>query len=209
MPDKSISAQTLRKSSTDELKDLAKKYTIDISGTKHTKKDYLAVLIPAIKEKTFDKVKKVSASAISLVNIGIAIEKELDKHIPLGGIRHVIIENQLSPLASRMKTIQGMLTQYFIMRGLKNIAFVSATNKLRLFLKDKNTKPKYSERKALSIQYTKSILNINPLNKRWILFVAESQPKKDDFADSFLQGIWFLHHEKYLDDKLFNDLIIE
>jgi len=207
MPDKSISAQTLRKSSTDELKDLAERYTIDISGLKHTKKDYLAVLIPTIKEKTFDKVKKVSASAISLVNIGIAIEKELDKHIPLGGIRHVIIENQLSPLASRMKTIQGMLTQYFIMRGLKNIAFVSATNKLRLFLKDKNTKPKYSERKALSIQYTKSILDINPLNKRWILFVAESQPKKDDLADAFLQGIWFLHHEKYLEDNLFDNLV--
>ena len=202
IPDISNSAQTLRKEKLEALVSLAKTHQIDISGVKYTKKDHLSILIPAMKEKTFDVIKKCSASEMGLVNIGIAIEQELDKQIPLGGIKQIIIENQLSPLASRMKTIQGMLAQYFIMRGLKNIVFVSATNKLRLFSKDKKEKPKYAERKLLSIQYTKSILELQPLNKRWMWLVS-SHPKKDDLADSFLQGIWYLNNQKFLDNKLF------
>ena len=167
-----------------------------------TKKDYLSIIIPAIKEKSFDIIKKKSASEMNLVHIGIAIERELDKQIPLYGIKQIIIENQLSPLASRMKTIQGMLAQYFIMRKLQNIVFVSATNKLRPFLKDKKEKPKYAERKQLSIQCTKSMLDKNIINRHWISFVT-SHTKKDDLADSFLQGIWYLNQQKLLDNKLF------
>lgn len=207
IPDTSTSAQTLRKLNIEELEHLAKTHKIDISGIKHTKKDYLSIIIPAIKEQTFDIIKKKSASEMGLVHIGIAIERELDKQIPLYGITQIVIENQLSPLASRMKTIQGMLAQYFIMRKIQNIVFVSATNKLRPFLKEQKeqkAKPKYAERKQLSIQYTKSILNKNIINKSWISFVS-SHTKKDDLADSFLQGIWYLNQQKLLDDKLFEN----
>jgi len=40
-----------------------------------------------------------------------------------------------------MKTIQGMLAQYFIMRGQPNIVieFVSSSNKLKDFVMEKNT----------------------------------------------------------------------
>ena len=206
LPDSSIRAQTLRNLKLTELEHLAKIQHIDISGIKYTKKDHLSTIIPAMKEKTFEIIKNKSASEMGLVHIGIAIERELDKQIPLGGIKQVIIENQLSPLASRMKTIQGMLAQYFIMRGLKNIIFVSATNKLRPFLKNKKEKPKYAERKLLSIQYTKSILEHDSLNKRWIPFVT-SHTKKDDLADSFLQGIWYLNSQKFLEDELFDNII--
>ena len=33
----------------------------------------------------------------------------------VSGIEIVLIENQISPIANRMKTIQGMIMQYFIM----------------------------------------------------------------------------------------------
>ena len=92
------------------------------------------------------------------------------------------------------------------MRGFKNIVFVSAINKLRLFIKDKNKKPKYAERKALSIQFTKSLLEIGQLNKNWISFVT-AHTKKDDLADSFLQGIWYLNNDNYLEDSLFEKFI--
>ena len=205
MPDKSLSGPALKKESLESLVSLAKKHHIDISGIKYTKKDFLSTIIPALKENTFDIIKKSSASEMGLVNIGIAIQRELDKCIPLGGIKQIIIENQLSPLASRMKTIQGMLSQYFIMRGLTNIVFVSATNKLRPFLKNNNKKPKYAERKVLSIQYTTALLSLQELNKRWLSFVT-SHTKKDDLADAFLQGIWYLNYHKYLEDKLFENL---
>ena len=49
-------------------------------------------------------------------------------------ITHVLIENQISPIATRMKTLQGMLTQYYI-DHLENvdITFVSSVNKLKQF----------------------------------------------------------------------------
>lgn len=206
LPDKATNAQSLRKLNAQELKDISKKYTIDISNIKHNKTSILAVILPAIKEITLENVKNASAALVGLVDIGIAIEKELDKHIPLGGIQHIIIENQLSPLASRMKTIQGMLAQYFIMRDKKNIVFVSAANKLRPFMKGITKKPSYAERKALGIKYTRAILSNSPLHNRWLSLVT-SHNKKDDLADSFLQGLWYLNYQKYLNDNLFESVV--
>jgi len=207
LPEKSTSGQSLRKLSIDKLTDIAQINNIDVSGIKHTKTAFLSTILPAMKEMTLERIKKTSASGMGLVHIGIAIESELDKHIPLGGIQQIIIENQLSPLASRMKTIQGMLAQYFIMRGQKNIVFVSATNKLRAFMKNCTKKPTYAERKTLGIQYTNAILSSQPLNNRWCSFVG-SHKKKDDLADAFLQGLWYLNHQKYLDASLFDNINI-
>ena len=41
------------------------------------------------------------------------MKAELDKFV-FDDIQHVVIENQLSPLASRMKTIQGMLNNILL-----------------------------------------------------------------------------------------------
>jgi hypothetical protein len=70
-------------------------------------------------------------------------------------IDFILIENQIGPIANRMNSIQGMLTQYFIMKGLYNIKYVSASNKLKNLI-EKNTS--YSERKKQSILIAKDIL---------------------------------------------------
>ena len=44
-------------------------------------------------------------------------------------IDYVIIENQIGPLAIRMKTIQGMIVQYFIMSNL-NVEHITETIEL-------------------------------------------------------------------------------
>ena len=46
----------------------------------------------------------------------------------------VVIENQISPIANRMKTVQGMITQYFLMRGVdkRQIIYFSAVQKLKV-----------------------------------------------------------------------------
>ena len=88
------------------------------------------------KKNTKTKTKtKTKASDVSLVTIGIAIEKKMDEFIdfslyPPNQI-HVVIENQIGPIAIRMKTIQGMLSQYFIMKGIRTIQYVSSSNKLK------------------------------------------------------------------------------
>jgi hypothetical protein len=93
-----------------------------------------------------------------------------------------------------MKTLQGMITQYFIMRGVPDIQYVSATNKLKLF-SDAVTgtgatddKADYADRKKRSIEITRTLI---PAHAHATL-KFENHKKKDDLADCFLQGIWWL-----------------
>ena len=81
-----------------------------------------------------------------------------------------------------------MLAQYFIDRGNYNIEFMSAANKLKLFNSDKKTT--YTERKKLSIQYTRELLFQKNMENHLDKFNKSN--KKDDLADSFLQGIYYL-----------------
>ena len=112
-----------------------------------------------------------------------------------------------------MKTIQGMLSQYFIMRNIESIQFVSSANKLKVntegdnnqnnhnspvtIVTKTNTK-NYKNRKELGIIKTTAFLNhINKIesedtHKKWDK-VFELSKKKDDLADCLLQGLWWIN----------------
>ncbi|MHC5089353.1 MAG: hypothetical protein ACYSOT_07080 [Planctomycetota bacterium] len=132
--------------------------------------------------------KNTNANDINLIDIGISIKNNLDK-INFDNIDKVLIENQISPIATRMKSIQGMISQYFILKNIFDIQFISSANKLKLFSSSKNTT--YNERKKLSIEYTKDLLNKYNIDENYITSFVASK-KKDDLADCFLQGYWFL-----------------
>lgn len=103
----------------------------------------------------------------------------------------VLIENQISPIANRMKTIQGMIAQFFIthFRGESiPIKFVSSSNKLKGFVDGKTT---YDERKKKGIEVTIDLLNNHTSNKAKWLEVFQKHSKKDDLADSYLQALWY------------------
>jgi hypothetical protein len=102
-------------------------------------------------------------------------------------IHTVLIENQIGPLANRMKALQGMVIQYWLMQQ-SYVECISASNKLKLFITEKTT---YAERKRLSIEYTRQLLENNKLETTF-----ERHTKKDDLADSFLQGIWYFQNQK-------------
>ena len=142
-----------------------------------------------------DSVANKSANSMNLVTIGIALKEELEKYITDNDIDHVIIENQISPIANRMKSVQGMITQYFIMKDITNIDFVSSSNKLKEFIGDKTTT--YAERKKIGIEVTKDILAKSSFNNNWHSIISKHS-KKDDLADSFLQGLWFLNNKKLI-----------
>lgn len=145
------------------------------------------------------QTKKQNANDVSLIDVGRNIKNEFQKILEFNNITHVIIENQISPIATRMKTIQGILAQYFIMKD-DNIFvdFVSSSNKLKNFVlktnkdndKDITDSQKYKQHKIDSVVITKNILENNELFKKW-LHVLETK-KKDDLADCFLQGVWYL-----------------
>jgi len=134
--------------------------------------------------------KKVNAKDISLVEIGSRLVIAFDKVKHMMNMRNttVLIENQISPLANRMKTIQGMITQYFIMNLVHDVIFVSSINKLKDFVQDSGD---YSSRKKKGVSICKDIVMTNDSfsNKADILEISK---KKDDMADSFLQGLWYL-----------------
>jgi hypothetical protein len=191
------------------LTDLVNKYHLPLP-TPCKKQDLVSVLEEYIYEFCFEPVSSVSASKADLVSIGRNIKTKLDalffpdtngvttNGVTTNGITidTILIENQISPIANRMKTIQGMIAQYFIMRIPKaKIVFVSSSNKLKSNSKDKDkviSSSTYAERKKLGIKKTDEWLQEHPMEQDWYTLFQKSK-KKDDLADSFLQGLWFLN----------------
>lgn len=184
----------------DDLKKLAQDYDISVMG------DTLATLTPTskatliksiesfIQNNVFENISTMKCNEISLIDIGIAIKDKLDNldTFVFSNIDIILIENQISPIANRMNCIQGMLSQYFIMKNMNNIKFVSAANKLKMFIGNKKTT--YSERKKLSVEETKKLLikmEGHNVEKDNIIDMFNKHKKKDDLADCFLQGIWY------------------
>jgi hypothetical protein len=92
-----------------------------------------------------------------------------------------------------MKTIQGMIAQYFIMRNNNiHIEFVSASNKLKEHLPDE--KMDYKQRKKLGIQICLETIHNDFQFKEWETFLNKHS-KKDDLSDCFLQGMWFIKNK--------------
>ena len=212
--------KTLHKQSVANLSTLIEQYQIKIE--KPINKASLIKLIEEYLNSTcFEVIETVNANNVNLIDIGISIKNELNelfKDFDLASIDQIILENQISPIANRMKTIQGMISQYFIDCNNYNIKFISATNKLKPFIskeskyitdykdygdvndikdtKDtKDTKDKklsYNERKKLSIYYTKQLLEHKNMSQEVAFFIKHS--KKDDLADCFLQGIYYLEN---------------
>lgn len=132
----------------------------------------------------------VKTSELSLIEIGINMKSVLDSLYGDMYIDTVIIENQISPIANRMKTLQGMIAQYFIMKNTTDIHFISAANKLKEYVTTKTT---YNERKHKGIEICEELLiNNESFGKHLDMFYGHK--KKDDLADCFLQGIWYLRN---------------
>lgn len=160
------------------------------------KVDLIHLINEYIKNHYFDPIESKKSDEIDLFNIGINIKIKFNKFFENENkIDYVIIENQISPIATRMKTIQGMLVQYFIMSNLEveHIEFISASNKLKdCDIKDKK---KYSDRKKLGISKCLEIIT-NDFRFNEHISYFNQHKKKDDLSDSFLQGLWFLNNKK-------------
>jgi len=195
VPSNKTTPSAINKLKVQLLHDLALKYKLT-PPPNIKKPELVALLNEYIHKNSFSTISStipINASKLDLVTIGRNIQikfNEMLHDIDISTIGTVIIENQISPIANRMKTIQGMIAQYFIMTNNNiKIDFVSASNKLKIGSCDNATT--YKNRKLLGIQIClEHIINDLPWHTFFIL-----HNKKDDLADSFLQGLWYINNK--------------
>ena len=173
------------------------------------KQPFLSLIIPS-------KPKQQNACDVDMIVLGrnlktkfdlifneyMSSEDEDDKSYSNLSIDAVVIENQIGPLAGRMKMLQGMIAQYFIMKNVKKIEFISATNKLKLFKNVKNSnvllletekqENSYKLRKQQGQFICKSLISFYPSLYSWNQ-EFDKHLKKDDLADCFLQGYYYMY----------------
>ena len=158
---------------------------------------YLSLIIPS-------KPKQQNACDVDMIVLGINLKTKFDlifneyasSENELS-IDAVVIENQIGPLAGRMKMLQGMIAQYFIMKNVNKIEFISATNKLKLFKNVKNNENETNEnsyklRKQQGQIVCRSLISFYPSLHLWNQ-EFDKHLKKDDLADCFLQGYYYMY----------------
>ena len=103
---------------------------------------------------------------MSMIYYGIKLRDIFKEKFKEISFDKILIENQIGPIALRMKTLQGMIIQHFIENKIENIECINSSNKLKNFIGKKKTS--YNERKKFSIKYTREILEINNNINKWL-----------------------------------------
>jgi len=151
-----------------------------------TKADLIKLLYNHNKQNTW---KKCVSSALqgSVLDLASAIIRSLDARASSWARADLVcVENQMD---RRMFGVQAMLQMYFCCRGFR-VEGVSATHKLSNIVTVDDSTANYKGRKATGITHARAL--VPQANQAH--FAAH--PKKDDLADSFLQGLWCLEHSK-------------
>jgi len=202
LPTKECSMPAIKKLKVDELTQFCANHFISIS--EKDKKNAVLEKVQAHFEKNtlkpIPKIKKTNANQLHLVDIGKRIKTNFDaKFAPfIKELTHVILENQISPIAGRMNTIQGMVAQYFIMTTDASqliIDFISSAGKLKGLAINETTD--YKTHKKDGIRFCTQFLESNT-DLYIFKSVLDASGKKDDLADCFLQGIYYFKKQNII-----------
>jgi hypothetical protein len=199
LPSKECSMPAIKKLKVDALSQFCANHFIAI-GAQDKKTAVLEKVQAHFEKNTLKPVptlKKTNANQIHLVDIGKRIKSNFDEKLEpyMEELTHAILENQISPIAGRMNTIQGMVAQYFIMKTDLCIDFISSAGKLKGLAINEPTN--YKTHKKDGIHFCTQFLESNPLLKER-KHVFDASGKKDDLADCFLQGIYYLKKQNII-----------
>ena len=147
--------------------------------------------------KKYKKKKKMNNDRDMFKLSQILIE-EMNSHKDFLNHEVICIENQPALKNPTMKTVQMILYSYFMIEGVtknkpvEQVHMINARNKLKVYkgpeVECKFT-DKYKKNKYLSVEYTKLMI-LKEEKKFMDLFTTCK--KKDDLADAYLQGIYFI-----------------
>lgn len=210
IPDAKINREMIMECSTTNLRKIASSF--DIANKKINVDELRESVCDYIDENLIEHVLNRNAKNVDLIEIGVNLDKYFNKmfsfdkdNIEIIKPDIILIENQISPIANRMKTIQGMIAQFFITHfrdvntntngtngsngsNVLPVKFVSSSNKLKGFVEGKTT---YDERKKKGIDVTIELVSNHSENKAKWLDLFKKHSKKDDLADSYLQALWY------------------
>ena len=147
--------------------------------------------------KKYKKKKKMNNDR-DIFNLSKIMINELNSKEDFLNHEIICIENQPALKNPVMKTVQMILYSYFMIEGatkdklVDQVHMINARNKLKVYkgpeVECKFT-DKYKKNKFLSVEYTK--LMILQEDQEFIDLFTDSK-KKDDLADAYLQGIYFI-----------------
>jgi hypothetical protein len=152
-----------------------------------TKKELVDKLYSASSQSVWKRCVK-SAKQGSVVDLAPAIAASLHRRANLWkGANLIAFEQQPD---KRMLCVQGMLHMWFVTQGYK-CKGVSAVHKLTNMVTIQDATKTYKGRKKTGIVHAAELVPTEELK----IFMLK-HPKKDDLADSFLQGLWVLENIK-------------
>ena len=184
----------IRRKNIKELKELAEEYNIEYNNP--IKKTELLNLIETFQKNKFLSSIPKKCSQTDLISLCISMTQIFNDIFKDKKIETVLIENQIGNKAIKMKSIQGMITQYFVSKGIHDIQYISSYNKLKAFGSPKKQLT-YKERKKKAIEITTKECKENENLIKWHDFFIDHK-KKDDLADAYLQVLWYVKQQKYI-----------
>ena len=157
--------------------------------------------------------KQKAVRDINLDELRLKLIRTLDEKNLLLTATQVLIENQPTLKNPRMKAISSTIYDFYLIRGIvdkditksnvKLVKYMCPSNKLKLandgdtqkLVKLKGQEAKtYKLTKALGIKYCTELISSEEETKEKWLNHFNSFKKKDDMADSFLQGIYYVYN---------------
>ncbi len=169
----------------------------------HAKSEYKKI----VNSYKLKKISKKSVGSMTIDVLRIKLISELEKKSNLLDVDSVLIENQPTLRNPKMKAISSTIYDYYLIRGIFDkertksnitlVKYMSPSNKLKLaeegdtqkLIKMKGDQAKtYKLTKSLGIKYCRKMIE---KYDNWINYF-EGVKKKDDLADCFLQGMYYL-----------------
>ena len=185
------------------IKKVKYKYNNNYYCNTHAKSEYKKI----VNSYKLKKLSKKSVGSMTIDVLRIKLIEELEKKNNLLDVETVLIENQPTLRNPKMKAISSTIYDYYLIRGIfdkdrtnsniKLVKYMSPSNKLKLaeegdtqkLIKLKGDQAKtYKLTKSLGIKYCRKMIDKYDNWKSYF----EGVKKKDDLADCFLQGMYFL-----------------